>query len=136
MRKGLYDARKVDVWSLGATVWEMAESEPPFINIEDIQQAPDRWPDLSQPEIYSRSFYDFLSLCSNPPSTRPSAHDLLMVGILLSATYLVSLNYSQTPFIRNACKRPDIANLLSQCKDIEERIHRRQSVDSEGTILS
>ena len=53
----------------------------------------------------------------------------------LSATYLVSLNYSQTPFIRNACKRPDIANLLSQCKDIEERIHRRQSVDSEGTTL-
>lgn len=80
MRDGVYDARKVDVWSLGATVWEMAETEPPFIGIDDPQQIPDTWPDLSQPEIYSRSFHDFLSLCSKPSSSRPSAHDLLMVS--------------------------------------------------------
>ena len=82
MRNGPYDARKVDVWSAGATAWEMAEAEPPFMNmdISDPRQIPQRWPARSRADSYSHSFHDFLSLCSKPPSSRPSANDLLTVS--------------------------------------------------------
>ncbi|KAL5498298.1 hypothetical protein ACEPAH_2439 [Sanghuangporus vaninii] len=121
MRTGSYDARKVDVWSAGATAWEMAEAEPPFMNtdISDPRQLPQRWPTLSRFDTYSRSFHDFLHLCSNPPSSRPTANDLLT-----------------TPFIRSSCARSLIVDLMAQCKTIEERRLRRTSSDSQGTILS
>ncbi|KLO17715.1 kinase-like protein [Schizopora paradoxa] len=116
MRHGPYDASKVDVWSLGATCWEMAETDPPFMD-EDPRRVPDVWPPLSQPEKYSQSFHEFLSLCSSQPSVRPSANDLLT-----------------TSFIQGGCGRPFVQKVLADCKDIEDRIHRRQSVDSQGTI--
>jgi serine/threonine-protein kinase CLA4 len=73
------------VWSLGATVWEMAETEPPFANM---QQVDDRWPPLSQPTLYSPAFRDFLRQCSEPPATRPSASELKKVSLrtLVSTT--------------------------------------------------
>lgn len=71
-----YNALKVDVWSLGATVWEMAQTEPPF---SDTQQFGDRWPPLRQPKLYSPAFHDFLRKCSDPPSSRPNPSDLLKV---------------------------------------------------------
>lgn len=94
MRSGAYDARKVDVWSTGATAWEMAEAEPPFmdLDVKDPQQLPTRWPALSQSDIYSPSFHDFLSLCSNPPLSRPSPNDLLMVSPCQTARWLHSLD--------------------------------------------
>lgn len=83
MRSGSYDARKVDVWAAGATAWEIAESEPPFMDM-DPSDMPDRWPALSRATLYSSSFHNFLSICSAPSSSRPSAHDLLTVSYLLS----------------------------------------------------
>jgi len=68
---GPYNALQVDVWSLGATVWEMAQAKPPFADAQDPRQIGDQWPPLSQPEIYSRSFHEFLRLCSQPASSRP-----------------------------------------------------------------
>lgn len=76
---GTYHALKVDVWSLGATVWETAQSEPPFTDIQDPRQFGERWPALSHPEIYSKSFHEFLRLCSEPAATRPDPSDLLNV---------------------------------------------------------
>ena len=78
-RRGTYNALKVDVWSLGATVWEMAEAEPPFSDVTDPRQLGSELPGLRQPEIYSRSFHDFLQLCSRPSSSRLDPHDLLNV---------------------------------------------------------
>ena len=89
MRGGPYDARKVDVWSAGATTWEMAESVPPFMQmeIEDPRQLPKRWPALREADRYSRSLHDFLILCSNPPKERPGANDLLTVSLLCSCLF-------------------------------------------------
>ncbi|KAI1789681.1 kinase-like protein [Ganoderma leucocontextum] len=117
VRGGSYNALKVDVWSLGATIWELAETEPPFSDVTDPRQLGPELPSLSQPEIYSRSLHDFLNLCSNPSSSRPDPHDLLT-----------------TPFIRNPSGRQAIVNLLVKCREIEERLSRRQSTDSAGTV--
>lgn len=71
-----YDTLKVDVWSLGATVWEMAQRDPPFA---DTQQLADRWPPLDRPELFSPPFHAFLEKCSEPAATRPSPSELLKV---------------------------------------------------------
>ncbi|TFK37694.1 hypothetical protein BDQ12DRAFT_685120 [Crucibulum laeve] len=95
-----YNVLKVDVWSLGATVWEMAETEPPF---SETQQFAERWPPLRQPELYSPAFHEFLRRCSEPVSSRPDPSDLI-----------------KSSFISNACGRPVIIQLLSQCMAIEK----------------
>ncbi|TCD67123.1 hypothetical protein EIP91_000463 [Steccherinum ochraceum] len=116
VRRGAYNALRVDVWSIGATVWEMAEADPPFSDATDLRQLGERWPSLSQPEIYSRSFHDFLHLCSEPSTLRPDPFELL-----------------NTPFIRHAGERSSLVSLLAQCKSIETS-PMRQSTDSHGTI--
>ncbi|KAF8901035.1 kinase-like protein [Gymnopilus junonius] len=101
VRRPPYNAMKVDVWSLGATVWEMAQQDPPFA---DTQQLTDRWPPLRQPELYSPAFHEFLRKCSDPVASRPSPVELL-----------------KSPFIvQKACGRQVIVLLLSQCMAIEK----------------
>ncbi|KAJ3530703.1 hypothetical protein NM688_g7674 [Phlebia brevispora] len=117
MRNGPYNTLKVDVWGLGATVWELAETQPPFADVTDASQLGDRWPPLEQASNYSRSFHDFLRLCSEPSSSRPDPPDLL-----------------NTPFIRYATGRSAVLELLSQCRSIETTMSKRQSTDSHGTI--
>ena len=77
IRDGPYNALKVDVWSVGATVWEMAETQPPF---SDTNIFADRWPKVKRPELHSPAFHEFLHLCSEPAATRPGPSDLLEVS--------------------------------------------------------
>ncbi|KAF8836060.1 kinase-like protein [Paxillus ammoniavirescens] len=121
MRAGPYNALKVDLWSLGATVWELAETVPPFsmpaspstqttFSIQSARQVGPQWPPLSHPEHYSRGFHEFLRLCGREAAGRPGPGELL-----------------NTPFIRNACGRAVILQLLSQCRSIEEVMVAREA---------
>ncbi|KAG6868784.1 hypothetical protein C0993_010711 [Termitomyces sp. T159_Od127] len=58
----------------------MAEAEPPF---SKTQQLADRWPPLSRPHLLSPAYHEFLRLCSQPSSTRPSPSELTKVIIQL-----------------------------------------------------
>lgn len=107
----------------------MAQTEPPF---SDTQQFADRWPPLRQPELYSPAFHDFLRKCSEPPSSRPNPSDLLKVRSAFPTTILQNVKLSsfflQHPFVHNACGRPVIIHLLSQCIAIEQLL--QQGVDA------
>jgi len=70
---------KVDVWSLGATVWELIEGETPFEN--DPSGPQDRLPELTNVQEVSQGLLGFLHLCEMPPTRRPPARELLQVGI-------------------------------------------------------
>ncbi|KAL1745326.1 kinase-like domain-containing protein [Schizophyllum fasciatum] len=102
MRVGPYNPLKADIWSLGATVWETAQAEPPFAETQVFEE---RWPAVRDPALFSPAFHDFLRQCSEPAATRPSAA-LLM----------------KSSFTGNACGRAVIVQLLSQCMAIERRM--------------
>eukprot|EP01104_Vermistella_antarctica_P013619 TRINITY_DN4153_c0_g1_i1.p1 TRINITY_DN4153_c0_g1~~TRINITY_DN4153_c0_g1_i1.p1 ORF type:complete len:448 (-),score=126.98 TRINITY_DN4153_c0_g1_i1:8-1351(-) len=82
---------KCDIWSLGITAIEMAESRPPYSNIHPMRaifMIPNRPPpSLTESAKWSDEFNDFVARClTKNPDSRPTANDLL-----------------QHPFIRNAC---------------------------------
>ena len=80
LSRGPYDPLKVDVWSLGATTWELAHGDPPFSDVQDTRLiVGHQLPPVREPETLSRSFHDFLHLCSQPVASRPDPDELLNV---------------------------------------------------------
>jgi len=76
-----YD-QKVDVWSLGIMLIEMAESEPPYLKEQPLRAlyliATKGMPRLKQPSKYSSVFMDFYGKClAVDPQNRGSAAELL-----------------------------------------------------------
>ncbi|KAJ5074863.1 sterile20-like kinase isoform b-related [Anaeramoeba ignava] len=84
-----YD-EKVDIWSLGITVIEMAEGKPPLLHIHPMRalflissQPP---PMLKNPENWSKNCIDFLTQClQKDPTKRKSAVELLKHPFIINA---------------------------------------------------
>jgi len=98
-----YD-QKVDIWSLGITLIEFAQMEPPFHEMTPMRvllkiQKSDP-PRLDHPNRWSKEFNDFLKHCLvKDPHKRPSVEDLL-----------------KHPFIREAIDKKPLLDLLAEFK--------------------
>jgi serine/threonine protein kinase len=76
---------KVDIWSLGAVIIEMAEKNPPYYNLRSLKAlfntATKGAPPLKKPKKWSPEFKAFLQRCFEiDPDKRPSAAELLEVS--------------------------------------------------------
>jgi len=73
---------KVDCWSLGIMVMEMAEGEPPYMDFPPLRAlfliTTKGIPPLKNPSVWSEDFLNFTSKCVDIDiDTRPTAHQLL-----------------------------------------------------------
>jgi len=127
-----YD-QKVDVWSLGITLIEFAQMEPPFHEMTPMRvllkiQKSDP-PRLDHPNRWSKEFNDFLKHCLvKDPHKRPSVEDLL-----------------KHPFIREAIDKKPLLDLLAEFKaeiineeemDVEEEEKALDGNDEHGDTMS
>ena len=81
IQESSYDG-KADIWSLGITIIEMAEMEPPYSNIHPMRaifMIPSRPPPkLQHPDQWSPEFNEFVSKClTKNPDERPDADELM-----------------------------------------------------------
>lgn len=102
-----YDT-KIDIWSLGVLMYEMAHNNPPYIEHPPLKAlyliASNGLPPLQEPERWSDNFKDFLTLCTTmDPMKRPDTSVLL-----------------KHPFITTAVGTPeDMTALIEKARHIE-----------------
>lgn len=104
-----YD-QKVDLWSLGIMVMEMAEGEPPYMEFPPLRAlfliTTKGIPDLKEPQKWSLEMRDFISKClEKEPDARPDATEMM-----------------KHPFLRKACNSSEIANVAKQAKQIKQSL--------------
>jgi protein-serine/threonine kinase len=104
---------KVDIWSLGIMVMEMAEGEPPYMEFPPLRAlfliTTKGIPDPKEADKWSDEFKDFLKQCLvKDANMRPTGKTLLNVCDFASMFFflLVILMFvcvSQHPFLKKAC---------------------------------
>ncbi|CAO3640212.1 unnamed protein product [Mucor hiemalis] len=105
--KGLKYNAKVDIWSLGVVLLEMAEGNPPYVEYPPLRAlfliVSNGLPALQKPESWSDSFKDFLSQCTiSNPLERPDAESLL-----------------KHPFLRSVATTEDMIELIENTRRLE-----------------
>jgi len=98
-----YDA-KVDIWSLGIMLMEMAEGEPPYMEFPTARALflilTKGVPELKEQDRWSPEMKDFVNKClTKEVSQRPTSEHLL-----------------KHPFLKNACTGSDFKNLVLKVK--------------------
>jgi len=106
--RGVSYDHKVDIWSLGIMIMEMAEGEPPYMDFPPLRAlfliTTKGIPDLQHPEKWSSDFKDFTRRClEKEAELRPDASELLQVqatpsNFLLTALLSLSLSLSLSWF--------------------------------------
>ncbi|XP_041923787.1 myosin-IIIa isoform X1 [Alosa sapidissima] len=141
-----YDAR-CDVWSLGITVIELGDGDPPLADLHPmralfkIPRNPP--PTLHQPEIWSAGFNDFISKCLIKDfELRPNVPDLLehsfikqIIGrekvLQKQLMELIDLNHQMGTIEKTSHHgRPDKD---AEGNDRHERIHTKKNNSMKGT---
>eukprot|EP01129_Flabellula_baltica_P004523 TRINITY_DN1579_c0_g1_i2.p1 TRINITY_DN1579_c0_g1~~TRINITY_DN1579_c0_g1_i2.p1 ORF type:complete len:338 (+),score=88.13 TRINITY_DN1579_c0_g1_i2:366-1379(+) len=112
-----YDQR-VDVWSLGIMMLEMAEGEPPYMDLPPLRAlffiTTKGIPGLQHPEKWSEDFRDFLALTiTAEPSERPNSEDML-----------------KHEFMKKAVPSSDLATTILETQRIREEIFGSTSEES------
>eukprot|EP01130_Rhizamoeba_saxonica_P003821 TRINITY_DN1583_c0_g3_i2.p1 TRINITY_DN1583_c0_g3~~TRINITY_DN1583_c0_g3_i2.p1 ORF type:complete len:605 (-),score=123.16 TRINITY_DN1583_c0_g3_i2:142-1956(-) len=82
---------KVDIWSLGIMIMEMAEGEPPYMDYPPLRAlfliTTKGIPNLKKPKLWSDDMKDFLTKCLTvEPSNRPTSNEMLDHPFINSAT--------------------------------------------------
>jgi len=103
---------KVDIWSLGIMLIELAEGEPPYMDYPPLRAlfliTTRGIPGLKEPEKWSKDMINFLDLClTKEPQARPTANELL-----------------EHPFLKKACDPSEVlakVNEAKRAKDDEKK---------------
>ncbi|KAJ7144135.1 kinase-like protein [Mycena epipterygia] len=95
-----------DASALGSLVWEMAAGRrPPVESPESLEG----WPPLSSIASRSPAFHEFIRMCFEPAVGKFGYRWLI-----------------ESAFIRDACERPTLAQLLVQCTAFEGRLREQR----------
>ena len=103
------------MWSMGILALECAEGKPPHLDAPPIRAmfliATQGAPDLSEPDAWSNSLREFISVCcSVDPKLRPTAREAL-----------------SHPFISRACSKEEAARMFNEGCEIRLRGRRVKS---------
>lgn len=105
--EGIPYAYEVDIWSLGVLCRELADGEPPYVDVPPMKALyliiQDGLPPIKEPSKWSPAFLDFIDNClQKDKNKRPTASELL-----------------KHPFLKKACDIEIIPTLIDLAEKLE-----------------